>query len=62
MNNLRASSQQSLNGSSNLPLRTGRKLYVTVVEGKDLAAKEKSGKFDPYFKLQYGKVSDTGCV
>ncbi|XP_057447038.1 synaptotagmin-4 isoform X3 [Lotus japonicus] len=56
MNNLRASSQQSLNGSSNLPLRTGRKLYVTVVEGKDLAAKEKSGKFDPYFKLQYGKV------
>ncbi|XP_027359435.1 synaptotagmin-5 isoform X2 [Abrus precatorius] len=56
LNNLRNSSQQSLNGSSNLQLRTGRKLNVTVVEGKDLAAKEKSGKFDTYIKLQYGKV------
>ncbi|XP_061357579.1 synaptotagmin-5-like isoform X2 [Gastrolobium bilobum] len=56
LNNLRSSSQQSLNGSSNLQLRTGRKLNVTIVEGKDLAAKEKSGKFDPYIKLQYGKV------
>ncbi|KAJ1405713.1 Synaptotagmin-like mitochondrial-lipid-binding domain [Sesbania bispinosa] len=56
LNNLRTSSQQSLNGSSNLQLRTGRKLNITVVEGKDLAAKDKAGKFDPYIKLQYGKV------
>lgn len=57
LNNLRNNSQQSLNGSSNIQLRTGKKLKITVVEGKDLAAaKEKSGKFDPYIKLQYGKV------
>nr|KYP69703.1 Multiple C2 and transmembrane domain-containing protein 1 [Cajanus cajan] len=57
LNSLRSSSsQQSINGSPNLQLRTGRKLSVTVVEGKDLAAKDKSGKFDPYIKLQYGKV------
>ncbi|KAK9071840.1 hypothetical protein SSX86_008270 [Deinandra increscens subsp. villosa] len=34
--------------------RTGRKIYVTVVEGKDLLEKEKSGK--SYVKLQYGKT------
>ncbi|XP_019457985.1 PREDICTED: extended synaptotagmin-1-like isoform X2 [Lupinus angustifolius] len=56
LNNIRANSQQSLNGSSNLQLKTGRKLIITVVEGKDLATKDKSGKFDPYFKLQYGKA------
>lgn len=57
LNNLRNNSQQSLNGSSNIQLRTGKKLKITVVEGKDLAAaKEKTGKFDPYIKLQYGKV------
>lgn len=42
LNNLRNNSQQSLNGSSNIQLRTGKKLKITVVEGKDLAAaKEK---------------------
>uniref|UniRef100_A0A368UHP9 C2 domain-containing protein n=2 Tax=Glycine max TaxID=3847 RepID=A0A368UHP9_SOYBN len=57
LNSLRSSSsQQSINGSPNFQLRTGRKINVTVVEGKDLAAKDKSGKFDPYIKLQYGKV------
>ncbi|XP_054816971.1 synaptotagmin-5-like [Prosopis cineraria] len=56
LNNLRISSQQSLYGSSNLQVRTGRKLSITVVEGKDFAAKDKSGKFDSYVKLQYGKV------
>ncbi|XP_019443304.1 PREDICTED: synaptotagmin-5-like isoform X4 [Lupinus angustifolius] len=56
LNNIWASSQQPLNGSSNLQLRTGRKLNISVVEGKNLAVKDKSGKFDPYFKLQYGKV------
>ncbi|KAF7819880.1 synaptotagmin-5 isoform X1 [Senna tora] len=50
------SPQHSLNGSSNLLSRTGRKLNITVVEGKNFAAKDKSGKFDPYVKLQYGKV------
>ncbi|GAU22711.1 hypothetical protein TSUD_138350 [Trifolium subterraneum] len=58
LKNLRNNSQPSLNGSSNIQLRTGKKLNITVVEGKDLAtAKEKSGKFDPYIKLQYGKVT-----
>ncbi|XP_061345008.1 uncharacterized protein LOC133290881 [Gastrolobium bilobum] len=55
LNNLHSSSQQSLNGSSLLS-RTGRKLKITVVEAKDLAAKDKFGKFEPYIKLQYGKV------
>jgi hypothetical protein len=60
LKNLRNNSQPSLNGSSNIQLRTGKKLNITVVEGKDLAtAKEKSGKFDPYIKLQYGKVSNS---
>ncbi|CAL5186561.1 unnamed protein product [Lathyrus oleraceus] len=57
LNKLRNNSQQSLNGSSNLQLKTGKKLNITVIEGKDLAAaKDKYGKFDPYIKLQYGKV------
>ncbi|KAK8267284.1 hypothetical protein V6Z12_D12G302800 [Gossypium hirsutum] len=55
-NNLRVSSQPSLNGSSNFLPRTGRKIIVTVVEGKDLITKDKSGKCNPYVKLQYGKV------
>jgi len=63
LNSLRSSSsQQSINGSPNFQLRTGRKINVTVVEGKDLAAKDKSGKFDPYIKLQYGKVSCTAYL
>ncbi|KAL2342484.1 hypothetical protein Fmac_003769 [Flemingia macrophylla] len=56
LNNLRANSQQSLIGSSSLLSKTGRKLRITVVEAKDLAAKDKDGKIDPYIKLQYGKV------
>ncbi|KAK1565162.1 hypothetical protein Q3G72_020185 [Acer saccharum] len=56
LNNLRVGSQQSLNGSSNFLSRTGRKVSITVVEGKDLVLKDKSGKFDPYIKLQYGKI------
>ncbi|XP_012440294.1 synaptotagmin-5 [Gossypium raimondii] len=55
-NNLRVSSQPSLNGSSNFLPGTGRKIIVTVVEGKDLITKDKSGKCNPYVKLQYGKV------
>lgn len=52
----RVSSQQSVNGSSNLLSKTGRKIKVTVLEGQDLIPKEKSGKPEPYVKLQYGKV------
>ncbi|XP_034673142.1 synaptotagmin-5 isoform X2 [Vitis riparia] len=54
-NNFRVSPQQSLYGSSNFPSGTGRKINITVVEGKDLIA-NKSGRCDPYVKLQYGKV------
>ncbi|KAF8022532.1 hypothetical protein BT93_F0141 [Corymbia citriodora subsp. variegata] len=49
-------SRNSLNGSSNLLLVTGRKLSITVVEGKDLISKDRNGKCEPYVKLQYGKV------
>uniref|UniRef100_A0A5B6ZN48 Synaptotagmin-5-like n=1 Tax=Davidia involucrata TaxID=16924 RepID=A0A5B6ZN48_DAVIN len=56
LNSLLLRSQQSLYGSSNFLSRTGRKLFITVVEGKDLIVKDKSGKYDPYVKLQYGKA------
>lgn len=57
MNNFHLNSRaSSLCGSSNFLTRTGRKIYVTVVEGKDLIVKDRSGKCDPYVKLQYGKV------
>lgn len=63
LNSIRSTnSQQSINGSPNIQLKTGRKISVIVVEGKDLAARDKSGKFDPYVKLQYGKVSGTACL
>lgn len=55
-NNFHVQSRQSLFGSSSFESRTGRKIHVTVVEGKDLSVKDKSGKCDPYVKLQYGKV------
>ncbi|PIN13548.1 putative Ca2+-dependent phospholipid-binding protein [Handroanthus impetiginosus] len=51
-----SSSHQSLNGASNYFSRTGRKISITVVEGKDLVVKDKIGKSDPYVKLQYGKA------
>ncbi|KAG6587651.1 Synaptotagmin 2, partial [Cucurbita argyrosperma subsp. argyrosperma] len=49
-------SQQSVNGSSNFPTRTGRKIGITIVEGKDLSLKDKSGKCETYVKLEYGKA------
>lgn len=55
-NSLSGISQPSLHSSSHLQLTTGRKLKVTVVEGRNLTTKDKSGKCDPYIKLQYGKV------
>lgn len=49
--------QRSLNGISNSFSSTGRKIYITVVKGKDLVVKDnKIGKSDPYVRLQYGKV------
>ncbi|KAM7267043.1 hypothetical protein ACFE04_009209 [Oxalis oulophora] len=55
-NNFHLSPQQSLYGASNFLPTTGRKILINVVEGKDLVAKEKSGKCNPYVKLQYGKA------
>jgi hypothetical protein len=48
--------QSSLDGSPKLQPRTGSTLRVKVVEGRALAVNSKSGKCDPYVKLQYGKV------
>ncbi|XP_043812421.1 synaptotagmin-5 isoform X4 [Manihot esculenta] len=59
-NKFRVSSRQSTDGLSNVLSRTGRKVNVIVVEGKDLTTKERSGKCDPYVKLQYGKGSTAG--
>jgi hypothetical protein len=56
-NSLNDGLQSSLDGSPKLQSTTGRKLGVRVVEGRALAANSKSGKCDPYVKLQYGKVS-----
>ncbi|XP_019189776.1 PREDICTED: synaptotagmin-5-like isoform X1 [Ipomoea nil] len=50
-------SLQSINGSSNFLSNTGRKIYVTVIEGKNLPSKDRHGKSGSgtYAKLQYGK-------
>ena len=55
-NRYHVSPQQSLYGASSFVSSTGRKINITVVEGKDLPTKDKNGKCDPYVKLQYGKV------
>lgn len=47
------SSRQALYGPS-FQSTTGRKLKITVVEGRNLMFR--SGKIEPYVKLQYGKV------
>ncbi|XP_022924106.1 synaptotagmin-5-like [Cucurbita moschata] len=54
-NRYHVSPQQSLYGASSFVSSTGRKINITVVEGKDLPTKDKNGKCDPYVKLQYGK-------
>ncbi|CAM8975289.1 unnamed protein product [Rhodiola kirilowii] len=51
-----SSSRQSLNSLSSLPYKTGRKIRITIVEGKDIIARDKSGKTGAYVKLRYGKV------
>ncbi|KAG7942109.1 hypothetical protein I3843_16G082900 [Carya illinoinensis] len=56
LNSYHLSSRQSFYGSPTSLSRTGRKIGITVMEGKDLIAKDKSGKCDPYVKLHYGKA------
>ncbi|KAG6515442.1 hypothetical protein ZIOFF_025854 [Zingiber officinale] len=48
--------QLSADSPHYLQTRTGRKLKVTILEGRNLTTKDKSGKCDPYVKLQYGKA------
>ena len=55
--NLHVRPEQPVNGSSSFPSRTGRKIAITIVEGKDLSLKDKSAKSESYVKLEYGKVN-----
>ncbi|KAM0880166.1 hypothetical protein ACQ4PT_033790 [Festuca glaucescens] len=55
-NSLSNGLRSSLDGSPKLQPRTGSTLRVKVVEGRALAVNSKSGKCDPYVKLQYGKA------
>ncbi|KQK02519.1 extended synaptotagmin-1 [Brachypodium distachyon] len=55
-NSLSNGFQSSPDRSPKLQSRTGRMLRVKVVEGRALAVNSKSGKCDPYVKLQYGKA------
>ncbi|XP_022881162.1 extended synaptotagmin-1 [Olea europaea var. sylvestris] len=57
LTNFNLSSQHSLDGASNFLSKTGRKICITVVEGKDLIVKDKIGKSGPDIKLYYGKAS-----
>ncbi|CAO2185477.1 unnamed protein product [Urochloa humidicola] len=56
LNNSLSNGLHSLDGSPKLQSITGRRLRVRVVEGRALTANSKSGKCDPYVKLQYGKA------
>ncbi|KAF8724554.1 hypothetical protein HU200_020814 [Digitaria exilis] len=55
-NSLSNGLQSSFHGSPKPQSITGRRLRVRVVEGRALTANSKSGKCDPYVKLQYGKA------
>ena len=59
LNSVHSSSLHSLDGSASLFSKTGRKIIVTVLSGKNLVSK--GGKCDANVKLQYGKVSNH-CV
>ncbi|XP_057952419.1 synaptotagmin-5 [Malania oleifera] len=56
LNNSHLRSRNPLNGSSNIVAKTGRRINVIIVEGKDLIPREKAGKCNHYVKLQYGKT------
>ncbi|BAB01103.1 unnamed protein product [Arabidopsis thaliana] len=56
LNSVNSSSLHSLDSSSALLSKTGRKIIVTVLAGKNLVSKDKSGKCDASVKLQYGKI------
>ena len=60
LNGVNSSSLHSLDGSASLFSKTGRKIIVTVLAGKNLLV-SKTGKCDANVKLQYGKVSNH-CV
>ncbi|KFK39172.1 hypothetical protein AALP_AA3G209700 [Arabis alpina] len=54
LNSVHSSSLHSLDGSSSFLSKTGRKIIVTVLSGKNLVLK--GGKCDASVKLQYGKT------
>lgn len=54
LNSVHSSSLHSLDGSASLFSKTGRKIIVTVLAGKNLVSK--TGKCDANVKLQYGKT------
>ncbi|XP_039143434.1 synaptotagmin-5 isoform X1 [Dioscorea cayenensis subsp. rotundata] len=56
LNKASSRTQNSVYNSQHIQLKTGRKLKVTVAEGRSLMAKDKSGRCDPYVKVQYGKL------
>lgn len=56
LSRLRDSSGLPLSSSTNFLPTTGRKINITILEGKDLVANNKSGKCNPYVKLHYGKA------
>ncbi|KAL6556315.1 MYF24 [Orobanche gracilis] len=49
-------SRHSVSGPSNHLSKTGRRICITVIDGKDLVVKDKIGRSDPYVKMQYGKT------
>ncbi|XP_075508656.1 uncharacterized protein LOC142545378 isoform X1 [Primulina tabacum] len=57
MSSLSSNSHHPPYRTPNYFYKTGKKIYITVLEGKDLVVKDKIGKSDPYVKLQYGKAT-----
>ncbi|ESQ48067.1 hypothetical protein EUTSA_v10020065mg [Eutrema salsugineum] len=56
LNSVNSSSLHSLDASSSLSSKTGRKIIVTVLSGKNLVSKDKTGKCEASVKLQYAKT------
>ncbi|XP_010549122.1 PREDICTED: extended synaptotagmin-1 [Tarenaya hassleriana] len=55
LSSIHQTSSQLFDGSSNFLAKTGRKITVTVLAGKNLVLKDKNGKCDAFVKLHYGK-------